>query len=275
MLITPDPQLIEIFQALIDVPANREQAAQDFIEKNTTLFYPPVELNHGVHLDLLISKFRLDTSLTTDFAYLTKSSGVWYLVLVELEDPATQLFTKSAQPTAELTQAIAQVGTWRTFVARNSSEVFRRIEPLKRPLEWNQIVAQYALIIGRTTEFQADQRKIDAFRELQHNFRVLTYDSLLHAYQRKPNPVLDVIRQTKEKFTFKYRHRVDSNLFSWLTPNDFELSDEDIVHYKGRGYDIDSWLKGESLVVDQKHTKEKFLPSIDAMLAAATPKPSD
>jgi hypothetical protein len=78
-----------------------EQAAQDFIEAHTELFFPPHLLNHRIHLDLLVSKFRLDTTLVTDFAYLTKSSAEWYIVFVELEDPSKQLFTKKATPTAE------------------------------------------------------------------------------------------------------------------------------------------------------------------------------
>jgi Domain of unknown function (DUF4263) len=169
-------------------------------------------------------------------------------VLVELEDPATQLFTKNAQPTAELTQAITQVGTWRTFITRKAAEVFRRVDPLKKPLRRNKIIVKYVLVIGRTTAFQADQRKVDAFDELQQNCRVLTYDSLIHAYERKPNPILDVISHAKEKFTFKHRHRPDTDLFSWLTPNDFELSPADIAHYKGRvttsigGYKANVWL---------------------------------
>jgi hypothetical protein len=57
MPMTSDPQLIADFKAIVNAPSAGEQAAQDFIEKNTALFYPPVELNHGVHLDLLISKF--------------------------------------------------------------------------------------------------------------------------------------------------------------------------------------------------------------------------
>ena len=264
----PKP-IIQDFETLFDAESG-EQAAQDFIERNTELFYPPHELNHGVHLDLLISKFRIDTSLVTDFAYLTKSSGVWWLVFVELEDPAKQLFTKNAVPTAELTAAIQQVNTWRTFVKKNAAEVFRRIAPLKKPLQWNKLLFRYALVIGRTGEFRADQKKVDAFEELgRDDFRVLTYDSLISAYKNKPNPRLNVIVQTREKFAFKYRHSEDTDLFTWLSPNDFELTADEGAHYKAHGYDIDAWSRGKQLVVDRKQTDDKFMASVDTAFAAA------
>ena len=236
------------FKIILNDENTTEQSVQDFIEGNTILFHPPFELNHGVSSHQLISKFQLDTTLITDFAYLTKSSVVWWLVLVELEHPSKKIFTKNGVTSAEFNAAIHQVNTWRTFVKRNAGEVIRKIDPLRKPLVRNKIFFKYVLVIGRTTEFQGDQMKVDAFEELQRDdLRILTYDSLIHAYQKKSNELLDVISQKGGKFAFKRRHRDEVDIFSWLTSNDFHLEAEDITYYKNLGYDMDRWLTGELL----------------------------
>lgn len=258
-----DPELIKRYIALLADESASEQSFQEFLEDNTTLFYPAYELNHGVHAGALISKLQLDTTLTTDFAYLTKSSAIWWLVFVELEHPAKQLFTKDGKASAALNAAIHQVRTWRTFVKRNSAEIVRRIDPLRKPLGKNKVSFKYMLLVGRTIEFQTDQAKVDAFEELQQDdFRILTYDSLLHRYQDRPNPSLNVLSQKGQKFGFKKRHRDNTLMFAWFGPNDIHLENEDIEYYKSQGYDMDKWLNGELLVVDGKTTEDQFGPTL-------------
>jgi hypothetical protein len=236
------------FKALLEENDTSEQDFQSFLENHTEMFHSPFEQNHGVEHDILISKLKIDTSLTTDFAYLAKSSAVWWLVLVEIEQPGKKLFTQAGIQTADFTAAINQVNTWRRFVERNPAEVARRIAPLKKPLPHNKLIVKYVLIYGRSNDFKNNQEKIDAFQEVQRDdFIVLTYDSLVHSYEKAPNPTLDVVRQKKEKFEFKYRHRPDTSIFAWLSHNDFDLSEPFAGYYRSRGYDIDSWLKGEPL----------------------------
>ncbi len=251
-----DLNLDKKFESMLNDEHITEQSVQNFIEDNTKLFYPPFELNHGISSHQIISKFKLDTTLVTDFAYLTKSSAVWWFVLVELEHPSKKIFTGKGATSAEFNKAKHQVTTWRTFVKRNANEVIRKIDPLRKPLVENKVLFKYVLVIGRTAEFQGDQVKVDAFEELQgDDFRVLTYDSLIHAYQKRPNELLDVISQKGGKFSFKRRHRDDVNIFAWLTPNDFDLGAKDITYYKSHGYDIDSWLAGNFLFRNGRKAK--------------------
>lgn len=248
--------ILKDFQKILDSEDSTEQTFQDYLEQHTALFHPPFELNHSVHLSLLLSKFKLDTSLTTDFVYLTKSSAFWWVVLVELEHPRKRLFNKSALPSADLTAAIGQVNDWRNYIERNPSAIEKKTAPLRKPLGGNKIKFKYALVIGRTQEIQADQRKLDAFEGLQRDdFRVLTYDSLVSAFQFRPKQVLDVMSQRGQKFSFKYKHLENTSLFSWLSPNEIELSPDDVAHYKALGYDMDQWLAGESLGMNGKITR--------------------
>ncbi len=270
--------IIPDFKKLLDAEDSTEQSFQDYLEQHTKLFFPPFEQNHSVHLSLLLSKLKIDTSLTTDFAYLTKSSASWWLVLVEIEHPSKRLFGKRAIPSAELTAAISQVNDWRTFIERNPSIIEQKISPLKKPLAGNKMKVRYALVIGRTKEFEKNQEKMDAFEGLQReDFKVLTYDSLVSAYQVRQNQLLDVMSQKGQKFSFKYRHRSDTLVFSWLSPNEIHIEPNDIEYYKGLGYDIDRWLKGDLLVVNGKKTDdEKFTAFKERMktLHGARPKKS-
>jgi hypothetical protein len=250
MLVHPDPSLVERFKQVLNDEHSSEQTVQDFLESNPRLFHAPHELNHGIHLELLISKFKLDTSLTTDFMYLTKSSAEWWCVLVELEHPGKKLFTNSAIQSAPLTAAIAQVRTWRTFISQHALEVVRKLDPIRKPLSQNRVRFKYVLVIGRTEEFKADQAKVNAFAELQEaDFRVLTYDSFIHAYEQKPGTELDVLSQRGQKYGFKVRNRADTDVFSWLSCNDLELTPNDVDELRGLGYEIDAWLSGKALTV--------------------------
>lgn len=245
--------LVDQFLGMLDDVSTSEQCVQDFLEEHTEFFYPPFEQNHGIEHDLLVSKFQIDTTLTTDFAYLTKSSARWWLVLVELEHPSKSILTKAGVASADLTAAIHQVNTWRTHVTRNLHDVIRRIAPLRKPMSHTKVFVKYALVIGRSKDFEGNHAKTDAFEGLQRDdLAILTYDSLVHAYQKSPNTKLDVVCHKKEKFGFKHRHRTTTDVFSWLTNNDIALEEDDIAYYKNHGYDIDQWQRGERLVAGGK-----------------------
>ena len=147
--------LVNEFRALLESDEVTEQDCQDFLEKNTELIYTnPFLLNHWIHFGSIISKFPLDTSLVTDFVYLTKSSDVWHIVLVELEHPHKKLFRNNPDtivPAADLTEAIAQVDSWRDFIHKNHNEVIRRLNPLRKGgLADNPVFFKYLLVIGRS-----------------------------------------------------------------------------------------------------------------------------
>ena len=89
---------------------------------------PTTRSRFRVHFNAVISQFRLNTSLTADFCYLTKSSTTWNLVLVELEPPTVPLFLEGKRQvtqTAEFTQRLAQIQTWRDAVAAQDREIIR------------------------------------------------------------------------------------------------------------------------------------------------------
>ncbi len=251
--------IIRNFYELLSIENVTEQDCQNFLELNSELILAPFLLNHWIHFGAIISKFPLDTALVTDFAYLTKSSDFWHLVLVELEHPNKRLFRDNSGyiiPTAELTTAIAQIHTWQDFIRRNSDEVLRRLLPLRKPLTNNQVFFKYLLVIGRSEQKSKNQAMRDRLATLgDDDFLICTYDSLISAYQESPKFKKNILRLIRNRFDIKYLHREPEAMFAHLTPEDLIISPEQKEILLSLGYEIDKWEQGELLRYNNKKTK--------------------
>lgn len=246
---THDSKLIE-FRRMLGDKSLIEQRYQDYLERNTEFIWTPYLLNHRLHLDCVLSKFPLDTSLVTDFAYLTKSTTKWWVVLIELETPHRRLFTKANKPSSDLTAAITQVNEWRIFINRNSAEVVRRLDPIRRPLPHNKVSFKYVLVIGRSTELETQARK-DALDELcRDDFTILTFDSLLSAAKSEKSDTKNILQLTKNIYEFKYMHMLPELFFSWIPHEHFRLSEEQRNLLISSGYEIEKWEQGQALSVN-------------------------
>lgn len=251
------------FKALLDDVSVTEQDCQDFLERNTKFFYAPFTLNHGIHHSSIISKFPLDTSLVTDFAYLTKSSDYWNLVLVELEHPLKKLFRNNLGkviPSSELTEAIAQVNSWRDFIRKNDDEVIRRLDPIRKPLQENPVFFKYLLVIGRSQQKSHSQAMRDSLSSLgREDFQICTYDSLINYYlhNRLTSP-LNVLRLVKNRFQIKHLHSEPETLLVDLTSEHLDLTTTQSEFLISRGYEIDQWEQGKSLAVNGKQTFDSW-----------------
>lgn len=77
-----EEKLLEQYFDVIEKNGNTENQIQEFLEENTIFIPMPFLLNHYLHMNCVISKFKLGNEFVTDFAYLTKSSDYWEFVLV-------------------------------------------------------------------------------------------------------------------------------------------------------------------------------------------------
>lgn len=241
----------------------KESDFQKFLENNP-LFIPQTQLlNHRLHLESFISQFPLDTALKTDFVYITKSSVKWEIVLVEIERPDKEIFTNDHDQitqTAEFTRAQAQIFAWEDFIERNGKEVIRRLEPLLVPahMRTNRISFRTMLIIGRSHQLERNQAMKDRWASFSTSNRHFhTFDSLLNHYKNqisRPNrpTTPNIISLSKNRYHFKYMHHNPFSLFSLIGPGDFFLSSEQRSALIADGYEIDTWEKGELLVVNGK-----------------------
>src|SRR3546814_14039289 len=76
------------------------------------MFMPtPDVLHHRLHMNSVIAKFPIGER-STDYAYLSKSTVEWQLVLVELEDSSKRIFKDSSKNdafTVDFSDAVAQI----------------------------------------------------------------------------------------------------------------------------------------------------------------------
>lgn len=243
-----------------------EPVFQKFLEKNP-LFIPQIALlNHGLHLESIISQFPLDTSLKTDFVYITKSSVCWEIFLVEIERPDKKLFTRDLDqitPTAALTKAISQVHSWDDFLDKNRNEVIRRLEPLLVPpgMRNNRIKFRTILVIGRSHQLRKNQAMRDRWDRLSSDsLHLMTFDSLASHYRQKMSKRYkpakpNILALSKTRFSFKYMHHHPCGFFSYLGPSELKLKPKQRTKLIAAGYDIPAWERGELLIVNGKVTK--------------------
>jgi hypothetical protein len=252
----PDDALLAKFDVLLQDHPRDERRFQTFFEDHPEFLHTPFLLNHGLHCDALLSQFRLRTDLTTDFAYLTKSSNVWWLVLVEIEPPSLPLFTRATavQPTAEMTKRLAQIDDWELAFKESKSSVLESLGPLLRPLTDNQVDLRRVLICGRSEEPLADHRARNRLNSLGGpDVSILTYDSLRRSYLRGRNELKNVLSIRKGRFHFKRLHIEPPLMFAYMSPHELRLSKADKAKLKAWDYQIDAWETGQLLKVNEKY----------------------
>jgi len=244
--------LADRFTEFLDGKPNEHQC-QQYLERHSELLYLPFMLNHHLHLGAVISKLPLDTSLVTDFAYLTKSSAEWYLVLIELESPSKRLFRHArgrVVPTAYLSDSIAQIQSWQEFLRENSRGLLERIRPLLLGMAHNPISFKYVLVIGRRNELKASEPARRRLANLNKaDVHICTYDSLASAFKEHPSgrtrPL--VLRYRGGKYAAL--HDPDPVSLGYLLdsvgPANVSLTSTQRKRLAEDGYPVDRWLRGE------------------------------
>ena len=112
------------YKSLLDseVP---ESEIHKFLASHTYFFNTILRL-FGV--SPVYSKIKLGSQYEVDFAFFdTGSFGPeWYLI--EIEPPSKRMFTKSGDPSADLTHAVQQVRDWHSWIHDNA-DYARKLMP--------------------------------------------------------------------------------------------------------------------------------------------------
>jgi hypothetical protein len=243
----PNKALAKKFEALLDAE-RPERAYQKFLEEHPEFLLLPFLLNHQLHFGAIVSQFRLNTELTADFCYLTKSTAEWWLVLIELERPNIQLFRKDKlqlTPTADFSARLAQIQTWKDQVMKRSADIIRQVEVIRHPLAYNDVTFKYVLIIGR--DQAQGQEKANA-RMVQLNgtdTRILTFDSLLRHYRSGYGETCNIITLNKGKVRFKHLNVEPDSILRWMSPSDIVFTAKQKTQIEDWGVSIKDWENGD------------------------------
>jgi len=244
-----------------------EQKVQDFFEAYSEVFPLPFYLGNHLEWNALVSKYPIDSSLETDFMYVTRTSFHLNVVFVELEDPTKKIFVPKGVHlplSAEFNSADAQIKSWRDYVSENRESLLKRIAAYI-PFSWLKMAKvefRYVLIFGRDHEFQNRLDRQKRFRELTNGeFYYITYDSVWNWFERHQHPRRrHILKLKKDKFTFKSIADRSIELFAYLGPDCFTVSEEHRRDLITRGYDLKAWENGELLALEkQPYRPDSFL----------------
>ncbi len=236
------------FEDLISTNGVKESSYQKFLEDHPEFLVEPFLLNHQLHFGAVISQFRLDTTLTADFCYLTKSTGNWWLVLIEIERPDIPLFRNNKlqlTPTAEFSERFAQIQAWRDAAADRPQEIIRQVSAIRKPLEDGPVEFKYVLVIGRDPTKQSKAIR-DRFNQMNGtDLRILTFDTLLRNYKEGRGRACNVLTLNKGKIRFKNLHLKPKNMLAYVPSTDLLLSAQDKHRLRRWGISVNAWERGE------------------------------
>ena len=141
---------INDFKSILNDINKTENDVQDFLEQNTEFIPKMFLLNHQLHFNVIVSKFKISDSYIVDFMYLTKSSDEWYCVLIEIEKQHKKIFTQNKDNiyhTQDFNNAFDQISSWRAYIDKNKDSVVKKLNLLKQPLKNNRINFKYTLVL--------------------------------------------------------------------------------------------------------------------------------
>lgn len=255
---TPDAQIEADFTSLIANEEADENDIQRFLEFHTSFIETPHLLNHHLHLNSVISKFPIG-SWKTDFAYLTKSTVAWRLVLMELEHPKKRIFLDSSSHsgfTAEFNSAIAQIDTWRDHWNSHKHSIVSQLDPLLVPtsMRKNAITPHYSLVYGRDAELNKNDARKKRLASLMQDkdLHVYTYDTLLRSYKSGRGYRKCVLSPTAAGYRIKSLDGTPGSLFAYVELQHLNVSSEIEEKLVAWGYDIPSWRSGKPLTVNDR-----------------------
>lgn len=176
----------------IEVNAHDEIAVHHFLEEHPCLL-PGGEADgasigghHGPWPAAVVSQPPLSGTFfrRPDFLWPTKVSSVFMPVFLELERPDKQWFTNSGRQTAELSQAIAQVAEWRSWLESAANQLaFHETYGVSSAIRsYFRFQPIFHLVYGRRAEFIHDPRRSQTRDSLRPEWLSWsTYDRLTPA----------------------------------------------------------------------------------------------
>lgn len=99
---------------------NSEIDLLKILKDNSFLFYELYSRKYGIQP--AFHEISFGDTYRCDFAWLNDNSDGPEWVLVEIEKPKMELFTKSKEPSSKLNHAIEQLKTWQRYFLENPAE---------------------------------------------------------------------------------------------------------------------------------------------------------
>ena len=258
--------IVEEFKKLLNDKNKDENDVQRYLEDNSELIPLPFLAGHQLHESAIISKLPIGNGYISDFAYLTKCSDYWNLVLMEIEKPKKKIFLKDSEHikfTADFNNAYDQVLSWKAYLEEenNTAELRKRVRKLMgdSPIANIPFYVKYVLIYGRRKEKQDSEKRIRMLNQKNTaEIQVRTFDSLISEYKSKPLLPKMILSVWKENgFIIKKvpSKQIEMWLLAYLNSDFIKIDSKARENLIAQGYLIEKWEEGEYLTEDGKMDK--------------------
>lgn len=233
-----------------------ENEIQAFLLENPDLIPTPYLSNHNLHFNFIFSKLTIYDDFKSDFAYLTKSSVEWEMVLMELEASNKSIFNndkKNIYFSAEFNNAYDQILSWRAYLNEHKEEFKHKLTYLMSHMAINPLSFRFVLVIGRSDELNTNERKNMFAQKNKDGIIVMTYDSLIRAYSSNKRRYRNIISKVKNGYELKsYNSEAPTSAFAYLKPGNFFFDTTIRAKLIADGYDLPSWDNGIPLSINGK-----------------------
>lgn len=233
-----------------------ENEIQTFLLENPDLIPTPYLSNHNLHFNFIFSKLAIYEEYKSDFAYLTKSSVEWEMVLMELEASNKSIFNnnkKNIYFSAEFNNAYDQILSWRAYLNDHKQEFKSKLTYLMSHMANNPMSFKFVLVIGRSDELNTNERINMFAQKNKDGIIVMTYDSLIRAYLSNKRRYRNIISKVKNGFELKsYNSEAPTSAFAHLKPGNFFFDSTIKAKLIADGYDLPSWENGNLLSINGK-----------------------
>lgn len=202
-----------------------EQTYQSFIETNTRLVPRDFVLNHGIWCDLVFRKLPLGRDYVCDFAFLTKGSMQWRLVLIEIKRPDMRFFRRSTLKLhSQFTDAIEQLSNWRSVLSRDPAGFARGTlsSVMTFPQKDDFVDVRFILVYGRRSEYENDlRRKAKIAKHAPPDVSIMSFDSLVE--ERAPRGELYLAVRKNEFIDIASDRFIGEEPFVYLAPENLRI----------------------------------------------------
>ncbi|MCX6315956.1 MAG: DUF4263 domain-containing protein [Bacteroidetes bacterium] len=157
----------------------KEEAYHKFLSEHAGFFF-----KQDYPDNIVISKMKFGADFVSDFVicYDKGSDGFEY-ELIELETPASALFTKYDKIAARLNSAIQQIQSWRAWLLKHSGSI-KNIFPSNRYDIDGYLNLKYTIIIGKREAMSDYQIKSRNLLSVNLGISIRSFDYLSNLLQK-------------------------------------------------------------------------------------------